>query len=168
MCVCARACLCDFMFAFFLFFFANSFCVRTRTAENAIRGSHELEHTHAKHALAEEIGEKEGGPDKRWPGCHRLLQGWRDVSLAARRVKTRQSCVPKALFVPDDSQLMSYLGQSTLRIECVHRGKKREVGRGRGDKIIKKHQLSGLWYNRCSRFVAELQAFASVSLNIKV
>ena len=49
----------------FFFFFANSFCVRTRTAENAIRGSHELEHTHAKHALAEEIGEKEGGPDKR-------------------------------------------------------------------------------------------------------
>lgn len=90
-----------------------------------IRGSHKLEHTHAKHALVEEIGEKEGGPDKRWPGCHRLLQGWRDVPLAARWVKTRQSCVPQALFVPDDSQLMSYLGQSTLRIECVHREKKR-------------------------------------------
>lgn len=37
--------------------------------------------------------------------------------------------MPQALFVPDDSQLMSYLGQSTQTIECVHmenRGGERE------------------------------------------
>ena len=49
----------------------------------------------------------------------------------------RRSCVPQALFVPDDSQLMSYLGQSTQRIECVHM-ENREVERGRGDKIKNK------------------------------
>lgn len=49
--------------------------------------------------------------------------------------------MPQALFVPDDSQLMSYLGQSTRRIECVHI-ENREVGRGRSDKIIIKNLLS--------------------------
>lgn len=33
--------------------------------------------------------------------------------FAVRQVKTRQSYVPQALFVPDDLQLMSYLVQST-------------------------------------------------------
>lgn len=57
----------------------------------------------------------------RWLGRHRLLQGWRDVSLSRRWFKTRQRYVPPAIFVPDDSQLMSYLCQSTLRTWCVHR-----------------------------------------------
>lgn len=51
--------------------------------------------------------------------------------------------MPQALFVPDDSQLMSYLGQSTLRIECVHREKER-WGKGGVTKYKKINPLSGL------------------------
>lgn len=104
--------------------------------------SHKLEHRCKGNTLEQErwANGRKGSGDERWPGCHRLLQGWRDVSLAVRRVKTRQSCVPQALFVPDDSQLMSYLGQSTLRIECVHRGEKRG-GEEEGDKKEKKKSV---------------------------
>lgn len=75
--------------------------------------------------------------------------------------------MPQALFVPDDSQLMSYLGQSTRRIECVHREKKRG-GRGRGDEKKK----SVIWLviqqmlqicSRASRFllgVSDIEADA--------
>lgn len=44
------------------------------------------------------------------------------------RVKMRQSCVPQAIFVPDDLQLMFYLGQSAWTIVCVHKEKERENG----------------------------------------
>lgn len=55
-----------------------------------------------------------------------MLQGWRNVSLAARRVEVRRGCAPPALYVPDDLQLMSYLGQSTVNGDCVQRGEERE------------------------------------------
>lgn len=47
--------------------------------------------------------------------------------------------MPQALSVPDDSQLMSYLGQSTLRMECVHREKE-----GRGEGGVTKHLKKSL------------------------
>lgn len=36
----------------------------------------------------------------------------------ASRDEARRGCAPPALYVPVDSQLMSYLGQSTLGIVC--------------------------------------------------
>lgn len=45
---------------------------------------------------------------------------------------------------------------------------KREVGRGRGDRVKKKKKLFNLRYSRCSRFVAGLKDFALQSLNITV
>lgn len=92
------------------------------------------------------------------------LRGWRHVPLAARRVKTNQNRVLQARFVSNDSQLMSYLGRSTQRIECVH-GENRNLER---EARKKKICYLDLWHNRCSRFVAELLNFCMVFLTIKV
>lgn len=97
--------------------------------------------TKREHRLQGEVCTKGEAKEKRWPECQRLLQGWSDVSLSARQVKMKQSCMPQVIFVLDDSKLMSYLGQSTWRMKCLLREKKR--GGGGGDipqhKYIKIH-----------------------------
>lgn len=75
-------------------------------------------------AAAHADGPNGGGGDERGGGrtLTRFDQGvidcYRDGALS-RRVGTRQSDSPEALFVADGSHLMSYLGQSPVTIACT-------------------------------------------------
>lgn len=74
-------------------------------------------HTQREHALAG--GDQGGGGGVGTRGEEGAIDCYRDGETCPwPRGETRRGCAPPALYVPDDSQLMSYLGQSTPGIVC--------------------------------------------------
>lgn len=63
-------------------------------------------------------------------GMERRVPGREARRGKARRGESRRGCTPRALYVPDDLQLMSYLGQSTPGI--VRKGLGGEECEGEG------------------------------------
>lgn len=124
-------------------------------------------HMQREHKLAEEISEKEGG----------LGQKVTRVSSIATGM---ERCVPRCEASQDEAKLRAagpFLCLMTrswclilasqhwgLSVCMGEKGVRWGVG---GVTKWNKNLLCALWYNRCYRFVAELQDFSSVAPNIK-
>lgn len=62
-----------------------------------------------------------GGGGRGWPGCRQPLQGWREVSLGAKRLRIRQSVVPRAV-------LLHLMTRSWCLISACQRGSSESAG----------------------------------------